>query len=84
MAEPVIKTINLSKSYETPAGPLCVLSSIDLEIPKGGFLALVGPFDGGKTTLSGRSLDVGDESIRSYVSASNSLGPKGGRYAGHY
>ena len=35
MSEPFIEINNLSKSYETPAGPLCVLGGIDLTIPKG-------------------------------------------------
>jgi putative ABC transport system ATP-binding protein len=51
MAESFVRISNLSKSYETPAGPLCVLSAIDLDIPKGEFIALVGPSGGGKTTF---------------------------------
>ena len=51
MATPFIQMSNLSKSYETPAGPLSVLGGIDLQIPKGDFVALVGPSGGGKTTF---------------------------------
>jgi putative ABC transport system ATP-binding protein len=51
MAEPFIQINNLSKSYETPAGPLCVLGGIDLQIAKGGFVVLVGPSGSGKTTF---------------------------------
>ena len=51
MPEPFIQIRNLSKSYHTPAGPLCVLGGIDLDIPKGEFIALVGPSGGGKTTF---------------------------------
>jgi putative ABC transport system ATP-binding protein len=51
MALPFIQISNLSKSYETPAGPLCVLGGINLEISKGDFIALVGPSGGGKTTF---------------------------------
>jgi putative ABC transport system ATP-binding protein len=51
MPEPFIQINNLSKSYETPAGPLCVLGGIDLQIQKGDFVALVGPSGGGKTTF---------------------------------
>jgi putative ABC transport system ATP-binding protein len=51
MAAPFIQITNLSKSYETPAGPLSVLGGIDLDIPKGDFIALVGPSGGGKTTF---------------------------------
>ena len=51
MPEPFIKINNLSKSYETPAGPLCVLAGIDLQLDRGEFVTLVGPSGGGKTTF---------------------------------
>ena len=51
MAEPYVVINNLSKSYETPAGPLSVLGGIDMEIAQGDFVALVGPSGGGKTTF---------------------------------
>jgi putative ABC transport system ATP-binding protein len=51
MPEPFIEIRQLSKSYETPAGPLCVLGGFDLDIPSGDFVALVGPSGGGKTTF---------------------------------
>jgi putative ABC transport system ATP-binding protein len=41
----------LTKTYETPAGPLNVLGGIDLELERGEFVALVGPSGGGKTTF---------------------------------
>jgi len=51
VAQPFIQINNLSKSYETPAGPLSVLGGVDLDIPRGDFIALVGPSGGGKTTF---------------------------------
>ena len=51
MPEPLIQISNLVKTYETSAGPLSVLQGIDLEIPKGDFVALVGPSGGGKSTF---------------------------------
>ena len=51
MPEPFIQISNLVKTYNTPAGPLNVLRGIDLELGKGGFVALVGPSGGGKTTF---------------------------------
>lgn len=51
MAEPFIKVRNLVKTYQTPAGPLNVLSGFDLDIAKGDFVSLVGPSGSGKTTF---------------------------------
>jgi len=52
MPEPFfIQTHNLTKTFETPAGPLNVLRGIDLELERGDFIALVGPSGGGKTTF---------------------------------
>ena len=51
MPEPFIQTMNLIKTYETPAGPLNVLRGVDLALEKGDFVALVGPSGGGKTIL---------------------------------
>ena len=52
MPESFIRTNNLVKTYETPAGPLNVLRGIDLELEKGSFVAMVGPSGGGKSTLA--------------------------------
>jgi len=52
MSEPFfIQTHELTKTYETPAGPLNVLGGIDLELERGEFMALVGPSGGGKSTF---------------------------------
>jgi len=51
MPESFIQTRNLTKTYETPAGPLNVLRGLDMEIGKGEFIALVGSSGGGKTTF---------------------------------
>jgi len=51
MSQPFLQISNLVKNYDTPAGPLNVLRGMDLELPRGNFVALVGPSGGGKTTL---------------------------------
>jgi putative ABC transport system ATP-binding protein len=50
-AAPVIKTVGVSKVYNT--GPVTVraLDHIDLEIPEGGYIAIMGPSGSGKSTL---------------------------------
>ncbi|MDB4143436.1 ABC transporter ATP-binding protein [Akkermansiaceae bacterium] len=47
----MISLRNLSVSYETPAGPVPVLSDLDIEITDGQAIAIVGPSGSGKTTL---------------------------------
>lgn len=42
---------NVTKTYQRGAEKLVVLHGIDLEIPKGDFVALMGPSGSGKTTL---------------------------------
>jgi putative ABC transport system ATP-binding protein len=41
----------LSHTYRSPAGPLPVLDSVDLDIPAGRYCTLQGPSGSGKTTL---------------------------------
>ena len=41
----------VSKSYTGPGGPLPVLEGIDLTVEAGGFVSLLGPSGGGKSTL---------------------------------
>ena len=43
----------LEKTYVSGGKPLCVLRSIDLEVPPEAFVAVVGPSGSGKTTLLG-------------------------------
>ena len=66
--EAIIRLADIAKSYWREDLEIPVLKGIDLEIPKGGYVALMGPSGSGKTTLlnliagidrpSGGSLEV--------------------------
>jgi lipoprotein-releasing system ATP-binding protein len=47
----VLEVCKLSKEYPTNAGPLCVLSEVDLALKPGDSLSIVGPSGSGKSTL---------------------------------
>lgn len=49
--EPIIRLRGVAKSYWREAMEVPVLQGIDLDIPKGGYVALMGPSGSGKTTL---------------------------------
>jgi putative ABC transport system ATP-binding protein len=51
MSEPMIQCRGVSKSYHKGSTIVTPLEALDLEIPKGEFLALMGPSGSGKTTL---------------------------------
>lgn len=47
----MIEVSRVSKSYESPAGPVTVLRDLDLTVAPGETVAIVGPSGSGKTTL---------------------------------
>ncbi|MEP7028378.1 MAG: ABC transporter ATP-binding protein [Candidatus Eisenbacteria bacterium] len=51
MATPALEVVGLRKSYATPAGPLEVLSGVELAIEPGTLTALLGASGAGKSTL---------------------------------
>jgi putative ABC transport system ATP-binding protein len=51
MATPIVKTIGLSKTYESNGRAVRAVSNVNLEIMKGEFVAVMGPSGSGKTTL---------------------------------
>lgn len=51
MPEPFVRVRNLTKTYDTPAGPLNVLRGVDIDLHRGDFISFVGPSGSGKTTF---------------------------------
>ena len=47
----MLKVDSLSKRFETPRGPLFVLSEVSFELEPGGGMSIVGPSGSGKSTL---------------------------------
>ena len=51
MSESMVEVRNVTKSYERGKQKIEVLHRLSLDIPKGDFVALMGPYGSGKTTL---------------------------------
>ena len=51
MPESLVKVVNVNKTYQRGGEKLVVLDDLNLEVPKGDFLALMGPSGSGKSTL---------------------------------
>ena len=47
----MLKVENLSKEYDTPAGPLRIVSDVSLTLPPGSAVSIMGPSGSGKSTL---------------------------------
>ena len=53
MAETILEVRGLSKSYDTAAGPLAVLSDVSFTLAAGDSMAILGPSGSGKSTVLG-------------------------------
>ena len=51
MSKKVIEAVNLSKTFETPNGPLVIAQDLSLKILRGDRIGIIGPNGAGKTTL---------------------------------
>src|SRR5690606_18788319 len=47
----ILKAVNISKAYESPAGKTVILKDINFAVKKGEFVSIVGPSGSGKSTL---------------------------------
>ena len=47
----ILKAVNISKVYESPAGNTVILKDINFTVKKGEFISIVGPSGSGKSTL---------------------------------
>jgi lipoprotein-releasing system ATP-binding protein len=47
----MLKVENLSKQYDTPAGPIRIVSDVSLTLPPGSAVSIMGPSGSGKSTL---------------------------------
>ena len=53
ISRPIIEVIRLFRTIQTPTHRVEILRGIDLEIPRGQFVAIMGPSGSGKSTLLG-------------------------------
>ena len=52
----ILKTKNLTKTYQMNGSSVAALNGVDIDVAKGEFLAIMGPSGSGKSTLLQRPL----------------------------
>jgi putative ABC transport system ATP-binding protein len=51
MPEPIVRTLSLNRSFSMGRETVVALDSVDLDVPRGSFTAVLGPSGSGKSTL---------------------------------
>ena len=74
MNESMIQCRGVSKSYHTGSTVVTPLQALDLDVPKGEFLALMGPSGSGKTTLLNMLSGIDSPTSGSLVIAGTEIG----------
>jgi len=73
MNDPMIQCRGISKSYRKGSTVVTPLEKLDLDVPRGEFLALMGPSGSGKTTLLNLLSGIDSPSEGSLVIAGTEL-----------
>jgi putative ABC transport system ATP-binding protein len=73
MSDPMIQCRGISKSYRKGSTVVTPLEALDLDVPRGEFLALMGPSGSGKTTLLNLLSGIDSPSEGSLVIAGTEL-----------
>jgi putative ABC transport system ATP-binding protein len=77
MVEPVLRLVDVAKSYPTAQGPLAVLEGVSLDLAPGASLALTGESGSGKSTLLHLAAGLDDADRGEVAVAGTALGRLG-------
>jgi len=77
MTEPILRLVDVAKSYPSAQGPVTVLDGVSLELAPGASLALVGESGSGKSTLLHLAAGLDDADRGTVAVAGQEVGPLG-------